>query len=352
MDQTQPHASLNRKVLARTAALRKKESVRKDQVGKQYGQPHIRRQTTPQKRRTPSLAIVLVGGSIAAALIVAGFTSIPLLGEQSANSPTAADDAAVQKSPFGLAIYANADEIGKSVDIETGESGIDLGGSSGNASEVSVLMYRVNLNCVGESIDTLSYKIEGDDVSFESVAFHATENGTASPESYSLSQEFTVDYDQQHPENYLFRIRVDLRSPEMRELDTRITELCEQRDATDDQEELNRIEQELLDVERQREDLMNAGAYDFDSLNGEDIAAAYNEELLEASCAAAEKIDRATLSVTATFTDGSTETKRYRISPVENFEQVLAERLEAGKDETNADDSRLTSPLFTITEVE
>ena len=77
-----------------------------------------------------------------------------------------------------------------------------------------------------------------------------------------------------------------------------------------------------------------------------------DELFFEASCEAAQKIGQATLSATATFTDGTTLTRRYRIAPVENFEQVFADRMAANREQGRPDDDpRLTAPLFEITEL-
>ena len=51
-------------------------------------------------------------------------------------------------------------------------------------------------------------------------------------------------------------------------------------------------------------------------------------------------------------TDGTTLTRRYRIAPVENFEQVFADRMAANREQGCPDDDpRLTAPLFEITEL-
>ena len=77
-----------------------------------------------------------------------------------------------------------------------------------------------------------------------------------------------------------------------------------------------------------------------------------DELFFEASCEAAQKIGRATLSATATFTDGTTLMRRYRIMPVENFEQVFADRMAANREQGRPDDDpRLTASLFEITEL-
>ena len=44
--------------------------------------------------------------------------------------------------------------------------------------------------------------------------------------------------------------------------------------------------------------------------------------------------------------------RRYRIMPVENFEQVFADRMAANREQGRPDDDpRLTAPLFEITEL-
>lgn len=107
----------------------------------------------------------------------------------------------------------------------------------------------------------------------------------------------------------------------------------------------------MIELSNEQNDRING---EFDALpQGDDARyAAMDELFFEASCEAAQKIGRATLSATATFTDGTTLTRRYRIAPVENFEQVFADRMAANREQGCPDDDpRLTAPLFEITEL-
>lgn len=75
---------------------------------------------------------------------------------------------------------------------------------------------------------------------------------------------------------------------------------------------------------------------------------------------AAKRISECKLRVTATFSDGSTETKTYVIAPVDNFDELYADyaaaqdaRIEAERNGEDASDMYSPEPtMYTITEIE
>lgn len=64
------------------------------------------------------------------------------------------------------------------------------------------------------------------------------------------------------------------------------------------------------------------------------------------ACEAARRLGEAPLSVTATFADGTAQTKRYRITPVDDFEDRFRAWFERNDPIGSPD-----NPLFTITEI-
>lgn len=64
------------------------------------------------------------------------------------------------------------------------------------------------------------------------------------------------------------------------------------------------------------------------------------------ACEAARRLGEAPLSVTATFVDGTTQTKRYRIAPIDGFEDRFRAWFEHNDPVGTPD-----NPLFTITEI-
>lgn len=95
----------------------------------------------------------------------------------------------------------------------------------------------------------------------------------------------------------------------------------------------------------------------------EDAMRQWGDTVLRLDKAAAQTLAKARLVLTATFNDGSTETKTYVIQPIEDFDQQCTaywetsyEWSEKYEQETSSDDAPSTEhpekpPLYTITEV-
>ena len=226
---------------------------------------------------------------------------------------------------------------------------VPFGGEGGP--RPSALSYQLNLACVGEGIESVTYAIEGEDVAFELIDMKPLEDGTLVPSTYTASQEFTLDYADQQPEDLYRLVKVDLRTPEERDWSALVADVLARLEAATDPAEKEALSNELTELDKKQADRINGG---YEALGQDEDAryAAMDELFFEASCEAAQKIGQATLSATATFTDGTTLMRRYRIMPVENFEQVFADRMAANREQGRPDDDpRLTASLFEITEL-
>lgn len=305
------------------------------------------------KRRAMPRAAKVLAGALAAAVVAGALIAVPALlpgvpgGSEGAGAGTPASSLAEQ---FGLALYADADEGGQTVSVATADEGIVPVGSEGGP-RPSALLYLLNLTCVGEGIESVTYAIDGEDVSFDLMEMKTLEDGTFMPSTYAPSREFTLDYANQQPENLRRSIKVDLRTPEERDWLARLDDVLARREAATDPAELEALNNEIIELQNERNDRIN-GEFDALPQGGDARHAAIDDLYFEASCEAAQKIGQATLSATATFTDGTTLTRKYRIAPVENFEQVFADRMAANREQGRPDDdSRLTASLFEITEL-
>lgn len=236
---------------------------------------------------------------------------------------------------FGLAV-AEAAEAGQSVQLAADDSGITFAGSGGHH-----IRFAMNLTCTGESIRRLSYSIQGADVEFMSIDMSGEHPDVDTPES------FDIDYNDQNPEKLHREILVNMADPALIEISEQMTALGQQMDATDNPDEFDDLRAQRDALSRQRDELNNA--YYEDAMSGGDDS---NTWLARKMSEAAQKLEQATLSITATFDDGTTTTKRYRIAPVEDFEQICKSRFDVESNpEHDEDDPRLTAPLFTITEL-
>ena len=193
----------------------------------------------------------------------------------------------------------------------------------------------------------ISYKLDGEDVCFEVYSLRKTDVGTWAHDKAELSQEFTVDYHNQHPEDSFPLINVNVAPPEERASQERRSELHDRAENAD-ADERAAIDEELraLEAEDIARDQANWAQFE----NPSEREKASTKNLFYAEVDAAHKLEQATLIVQATFSDGSAAEKRYRIAPIDDFEWTLLKRWEAqGQPE---DDPRLTAPLFTITELD
>lgn len=338
MDQAQPPAHLQDDVMTRLDKLRTKSAHQVFRV---------------KKHRPASTAIKILAGSLAAVVAAGAIVVAPLMvpsASESSGDSAGGMSSSSLADQFGLALYADAAEGGQTIEVVTGDKGIIPFGGMGFPGP-SELSYQLNLTCVGQGIKSVTYAIEGEDVRFVLTNMKTLEDGTLAPDVTSYAQKFTLDYDNQQPEDLYRSIDVDLRSPEERDLQARMQEVATRMKAESDPAKREALEEEMhsLDNEQVRRENEAEKAFPLDTEAGN---AALDKLFYDAEYEAAQKIGRATLSATATFTDGTTLTRRYHISPVEDFNQVFADRMAADREEGRSDDDpRLTAPLFKIVEV-
>ena len=178
------------------------------------------------KRRAVPRAAKVLTGALAAAVVAGALIAVPALlpgvpgGSEGAGAGTPASSLAEQ---FGLALYADADEGGQTVSVATADEGIVPFGGEGGP-RPSALSYQLNLACVGEGIESVIYAIDGEDVAFELIDMKPLEDGTLVPSTYTASQEFTLDYADQQPEDLCRLVKVDLRTPEERDWSARVAD--------------------------------------------------------------------------------------------------------------------------------
>lgn len=242
---------------------------------------------------------------------------------------------------FTLEAYAAGNPGGTKGASVVLRNGLNWGGSSGAFYDPETrrftewgdwagYKYGFNITCTGSNIKSISYQIEGEHTYFEII-----DNEKASRER---TQE-EIDSGNASALTYTKNVSFDYNNQESI-TDDRIVSIYLGYPVPDDVKEIFAQERS---GERTRHQFYEAGT-------GLDIAAA-------------KTLARAKLILTATFTDGSTETKAYVISPVEGFEQQIADYWKAAcqwntewdkTDKTQAPVSdRPEKPaIYTITEVD
>ena len=168
--------------------------------------------------------------------------------------------------------------------------------------------YNLNLTCSGENIASITYELQGEGVSFNNwqlTSEHLESNGE--PEVGSAVA--TADQDS--------TFSVDYHDQDMSAIDRVHHEIC-----------LNYV---LEGSDRQAWDEFQSSTAQprvpRDNMTEEEIAA-WNEASdkfeLVLGQHDAEIISQAKIVITATFNDGTTATKTYRLAPVDNFEQAYS----------------------------
>lgn len=188
--------------------------------------------------------------------------------------------------------------------------------------------YHFFLNCTGNNIESLTYEIEGDRSYFEIIGGGPTamprKDGDKESSGYNYTKSATFDYDNQQSIT-----------------DDRVVELY--------------IGYPLSDSGMKALDMFRAEGYSAATEKQYDTA-------LEVG--AAQEIAQSRLKLTATFTDGTTQTKAFVIAPIDNFEAVYSaywdakgawdDNFQQTRDSGGSQDSstRPKQPkLYTITEV-
>lgn len=246
--------------------------------------PAARERRTPQRRTggTAVLSRPLIAAAACLALVVG-------VGALAATGSFERLTASFTGNYFELA-YADEGELsngGMAVDIDnffpTRTSAgyrYDLETKSADTSvAVASRTYNLNLTCTGGNVRSIAYTVEGPDATFSS---WTAPDADATAVEVESSRTFTVDYTRQNPE------------PLVRELS------------------LNYV---LDTVSKQEFDRL------YEEVQGEVAADDSGIEAILARCDA-ERLAHTTLTLTATFHDGSTQTKTYRIEPAADYAQA------------------------------
>lgn len=188
--------------------------------------------------------------------------------------------------------------------------------------------YALNLTCTGSNIEQVTYSIEGERSYFElldlDMSSQPADERAGDGRAFHYVTSFTVDYDKQYDEDAGIVRSLYVGFP---------------------------LSDEGLDA--------------FDHLREEGYSDQYNKQLdFAIERGAAREVSQSKLSVTATFKDGSTQTKTYTIQPVDDFDQLYSrfwdERIAAQRqmkeaDEQGRDPGSIPYPdmpkLYTITEI-
>ena len=288
-----------------------------------------RRSTLARRIATGACALALVAGVAAASGSLTGKN--PFFGAKEATG-----------NSFSLAAYASesSDEAGSSVALKR-EFGSMAGfqwsdnndmesafleedqpsASADDGTGFAGVSIFLDLSCIGENVDTLTYSIEGDGAYFyqENWNWGAPPFTVGPPSERRVQKSFSIAYDEQASDKAVVQRQLYLFFP----LDEQAREVYERDGAGPPWREG-----------------ASQGRQDAESHNS------WNKELsAETMRLFAERIVEHPITLTAVFMDGSTQTNTYLIAPTSDFD----EQLEAFRTSDEAGFSDL-SPYFTLTE--
>ncbi|MDY3981485.1 hypothetical protein ACTQZK_10635 [Paraeggerthella sp. LCP19S3_G8] len=192
--------------------------------------------------------------------------------------------------------------------------------------------YNLNLTCTGSNIASLTYRIEGEGVSFNNwqlteAAHEAKPDIGTVMATNDQSSEFTIPYENQ----------------DMSSTDSLHHEIY-----------LNyTLDGALIDAWNECKAVTSQNTYSGGFIpEDQRVASVKARETLDLALALhdATVISKAKLILTATFTDGSTQSKTYRLAPVDNFEQAYSEYLESRRAASEANTPRFPV-LYTLEEI-
>lgn len=241
---------------------------------------------------------------------------------------------------FALTAYAEGTEGGDGSRLALGETfggHISWGGDvdpEGAGDDLLMIFTELNLTCTGDNVDTLTYRLEGDNVltARDSVS---EDNALTQPgiwiqwattyrpgeQSSGPVESFTVDYENQHPNGLLdflagtnasYSVYANVTVPddlvpvflEIQAINETQTERS--KDNVNPDGSITTVETEE-EIHRQME--------------------LDHQVSMRAAELFAEELAKAALVMTATFNDGTRQTKRYSFSPCEDFAQVYDDYL-------------------------
>lgn len=270
----------------------------------------VARPTAGRVRERPRRTKRVAARAVAvAACCIALTVGVTIAASNALRSDDGSDNSpAASSNTFALVAYADGENLGNgkvalTPDSSAGSSFSMSEGESynedGSVDETSPYIYAsltIDLACSGENISNITYAVDGD-ATFR----HTTSPVPGEPPiEEQLGASFSVDGDLQmkegaHPWYYL-----EINVP---------------------------YSDELKDLDAQLE-------------TGTD--AAWDAYRLESMRLVADAIAQRTLTVTATFADGSTTTHTYRIAPVDDFEGAVA------RNDGRWDSGEPWEPIFTI----
>lgn len=298
------------------------------------------RRTQPISRRKFIGGAVVVGSTLA----LGGTAVFALTAKPNVNSPASSSG-----NSFALLAYADenpGDEPGKTAALNLDDFGYDSvykvwrsdpeidPNNADNAPDSGQrylsITYQFNLTCTGTNVASLTYTMEGDRVLFFILTREtgSTYQEGDDPFEQDRSASFTIDYGEQHPNEV--EVWRGLRASFPLE-----GEIANAYDSVQEEFHSGR-----RDVDYDRQDRLHA-----------QLTRIY-----------ADMIAKARLHLTATFEDGSTETKTYVIAPVDDLEETMCAYHAAARARSRAeqdagrslpDAPELMDPptLFTLTEL-
>lgn len=250
---------------------------------------------------------------------------------------------ALTGAAFGWSVPQLENGIEKTVSLSLGDS-FGGGGYSGawynpadntfwNYDEWAGYKYGFNLTCTGQNIESITYELEGDRTYFETIDTQESMSSPSDDEEdhhvFDYMKSLTLDYNSQKTDPDIMIVSIYIGFP-----------LTEEATRTMHAMYLEDIPEEREKLDKQLNTAIELGA--------------------------AHKISTSRLKLTTTFTDGTTQTKTYIITPVEDFEQRYSDYWNASqtytvmfeKEQRNDafDPSTLPEPpsypeLYTITEI-
>ena len=329
----------------------------------QSAKPLTRNSKPCAHKRNTTIIAGVAACALAASIGVVGLTSLDgssssaLLGGQKAFALEAYAQGDLGKEPYHTttltenALISNVGGcFGHWQDLETGEV---LKNTLG-------YWFRFDLTCIGNEVASYTYEIEGDGAYF-GIIDSKSETPAVLNKYHIVEKTLTIDTDNQNDygtgegARYIPGIIVSL---PMDEEFAATYEAARNADASQSEALVNKMEGENAPENEK----VDSGALE-QALNEAE------EELRETGCdldrliekSAASRISECKLRVTATYVDGTTETKTYAISPVDNYdalmESFLAEReawmtkIEADPDAEESFACPENPELYTITEI-
>lgn len=208
------------------------------------------------------------------------------------------------------------------LDLETGEvhsDGDDPACIGDDGQAFAQVRYLLDLTCTGTNIESVTYSIGGERVHFTSENWIYGPNSDE-PIDFEQTDSFTVAYDEQNADKAKTQRNLVAYFP----VNERGCEIHELLSADGDQ-----VKQVLEDMSAESDG--EEGGFpitrdDHPELLSEAEVKALSDELdLIIQRGYADLLAQAPLTLTATFEDGTTQTKSYTIAPVADFEERLAE---------------------------